>query len=104
MRILGFCKEWDKLKKPIHTTFRFPRKDTDWAFGEVVQEVYKPRSKEHKFIQIATIINKTPKQIRDITEAEAIEDGFENAEEMRLFLGKPDMDKTINQLTLEVKP
>lgn len=44
MRILGVSQLWPKLAKPGWTTFRFPRRDRDWAVGEVVQVVYKPRS------------------------------------------------------------
>lgn len=105
MRVLGFCKEWDKLKKPIHTTFRYPRKDfdrgRDWAVGETVQEVYKPRSKERKFLQIATIIKKEPKTVQNITEDEAHEDGFDSQAEMWRFLKLHGLE-VINKLTLEV--
>ncbi len=108
MRIIGFSKKWDKLQKPEHTTFRFPRKDADkgrdWKFGETVQEVYKPRSKtQREFIQIAEIIKKEPKAIEDITEEEAVEDGFESLLMMWMFLGQPRMKKLINKLTLRVK-
>jgi len=51
MRILGVSKKWDKLKNEmLFTTFRFPRKDRDWAVEEVVQLVYKPRSKEREIL------------------------------------------------------
>ena len=104
MRILGFSVKWDKLEKPIHTTFRFARKDKDWFEGETVQEVYKPRSKTREILQIATIIKKEPKCVRDIGEDEAIEDGFPSAFSMWLWLGEPDMSKIINKLTLRVHP
>ena len=113
MRVMGFTKKWDKLKNPIHTTFRFPRKDSDrgfdWSIGEVVQEVYKPRSKEREFIQTAKIISKETKTVREITEQEAIEDGFSNCFFMTLFLFRPkplrkaDFNKVINKLTLQVE-
>lgn len=57
MRILGYTEMWGKLKEMEHTTWRLPRKDAnrgrDWASGEFVQEVYKPRSPKRKFLQIA---------------------------------------------------
>jgi hypothetical protein len=106
VRELGFSKEWDKLKKPVHTTFRLPRKDSDkgrdWKVDEVVKEVYKPRSPQRKVLQAARIIGKEPKWIKDISESEAIEDGFANAFEMWQFLKRPHMLLTINKLTLEV--
>ncbi len=52
MRILGFSRKWPKLYNPVHTTFRYPRKDADrgrdWHEGEHVQEVYHPRHKDHE--------------------------------------------------------
>ena len=108
MRILGFSKKWVKLQKPVHTTFRFPRKDADrgrdWHEGEVVQEVYKPRSKEREVLQIAMIIKKQPKLLADITHEEAVEDGFVNLYHMFEWLGHKNKDlfKPINKLTLEV--
>ena len=63
MRILGFSKKWPKLNKQwyerdLHTftTFRYPRRDSDWGVEEVVQIVYKPRSKEREPLGIARII------------------------------------------------
>uniref|UniRef100_A0A6H1ZSF8 Uncharacterized protein n=1 Tax=viral metagenome TaxID=1070528 RepID=A0A6H1ZSF8_9ZZZZ len=107
MRILGYSKRWDKLKKPVHTTFRYARKDKDWFESEIVQEVYKPRSKEREILQIATVVNKEPKLLADITHEEAVEDGFINLFQMFEWLslnhkGK-DMFKPINKLTLEVR-
>jgi len=70
MRILGFSKKWDKLNKQwfardLHTftTFRYPRRDRDWEVEEVVQVVYKPRSKEREPLGIARIIRKQPKDM-----------------------------------------
>ena len=70
MRILGFSKKWDKLNKKwyqrdVHTftTFRYPRRDRDWEVEEVVQVVYKPRSKERKPLGIARIIRIDEKDI-----------------------------------------
>lgn len=92
MRILGFSKQWPKLRNELlFTTFRYPRRDKDWEVEEVVQVVYKPRSKtERKPLGIARIIRKQCKDtgkkfyifggIDDstdvITPAEAKEDGF----------------------------
>ena len=70
MRILGFSKKWDKLNKPwfardIHTftTFRYPRRDRNWEVEEVVQVVFKPRSKEREPLGIARIIRIQPKDM-----------------------------------------
>jgi len=107
MRILGYSEKWDKLNKPVHTTFRFPRKDRDWYEGEVVQEFYKPRGKNREFLQIATIISKEPKQLADITHEEAVEDGFINLYAMFEWLSKAhrdkDMFRPINKLSLRVR-
>ena len=57
MRILGFSKKWDKLYNPIlFTTFRYPRRDRDWEVEEVVQVVFKPRTKDREPLGIARII------------------------------------------------
>ena len=106
MRILGYSKKWDKLKKPIHTTFRYPRKDKDWYQGELVQEVYRPRSRDREFLQVARIIKKEPKQLADITHGEAVEDGFINLYAMFEFLGKDmknDFHRPINKLIVEIE-
>jgi len=97
MRIIGFSKKWGKLNKRwfeqdkyTFTTFRFPRKDKDWEVEELVQVVYKPRSKEREPLGIARIIRKQEKDLRKkyygfgdickdpdvITPSEAYEDGF----------------------------
>ncbi len=114
MRILGYSKKWDKLQSPIHTTFRFARRDKDWQVGEIVQEVYKPRSKERDILGMAEIIGKEPRWMKpklrddlpDITQEEAIADGFEDWRAMfkgllktydiRRLLGEP-----MNKLTLK---
>ena len=100
MRIIGFSKKWGKLNDIKFTTFRFPRKDRDWAEGEEVQIVFKPRSKEREPLGIARIIFKERRTIRTITEEEAIKDGFCNSLAMWLWLGKPSMAQGINKLTL----
>ena len=112
MRILGYSRRWKKLQKPIHTTFRFPRKDAqlgrDWYEGEMVQEVYKPRSKEREVLQIARIAKKEAKFLADITHEEAMEDGFINLYDMYEWLSHVhkgrDMFSPINKLTIEVCP
>ena len=98
MRILGFCKKWNKLKQTEFTTFRFPRKDKPWHLGEIVQVVLKPRSKEGEILGTAQIINKYsirifPESIPDpicpigaITETDAINDGFPNLKAMQLWM------------------
>lgn len=101
MRILGFSKMWPKLNKqwfalnPLtFTTFRYPRRDKDWEVEEVVQVVYKPRSKEREPLGVARIIRKQEKDMsRDwtyyprpncpntpdmISPSEAKEDGFDS--------------------------
>ena len=105
MRIISYSRMWPKLKQPIHTTFRFPRKDApkgrDWHGGEEVQEYFKSRSPERQFIQIAKIIKKEAKLICQITEEEAIEDGFDGQASMYEFLGNPHAETIINKLTLK---
>ena len=68
MRIIGFSEKWGKLNKQwferdyhTFTTFRYPRRDKDWQAEEVVQVVYKPRSKERESLGIARIIRKQEK-------------------------------------------
>jgi len=93
MRILGFSQMWPKLKEDQFTTYRFPRKDKDWQIEEVVQVVFKPRTKDRVILGIARIIRVTQKDINNqwsyypspskpntpdmITPWEAEEDGFE---------------------------
>ncbi len=113
MRVIGFAKKWPKLQKPVHTTFRFPRKDSDrgqdWHEGEIVQEVYHARSNvDREILGVAEIIGKEPKRVCEITWDEAIEDGFPNGNiEMFEWLMKSHRlnataikDKMINKLTL----
>jgi len=93
MRILGFSKKWGKLNNDIlFTTFRFPRKDKDWQVDELVQVVYKPRSKNREHLGVARIIRKQEKDLSKrwsyypspsqpntpdmITHKEAADDGF----------------------------
>ena len=134
MRILGFSKKGDKLaavnKDELFSTFRPPRKDRDWAVEEVVQIVYKPRTKEREILGVARIIRK---QLKDpakdfdyfygggygarvkntpdiITPEEAKEDGFVgmhgggDIEKMRKYFyetyGYPKYQDPINRLVL----
>ena len=87
MRIFGFSRKWDKLNQSEFTTFRFPRRDKDWAIGEEVQLVYHPRSKDREILGIAQIVNIEKRAMAwhgdmtgevKVTDAEAIEDGFDN--------------------------
>lgn len=104
MRILGFSKKWAKLKNDTFTTFRYRRKDADkgrdWHNGETLKIIYHPRH-EHEYLGIAKIINKEAKPIGSITILEAVEDGFNSDFEMREFLGNPELNATINKLTLK---
>ena len=87
MRILGFSKKWKKLNQDEFTTFRLTRKDKDWQICELVQIVYKPRSKERENLGFAEIINKEQRSavkldpldgIPIISDDEALADGFES--------------------------
>ncbi len=114
MRILGFSKKWDKLSNIEFTTFRFPRRDKDWSVGEIVQVVFKPRSKDREFLGIAEIISKEPKNmapnwgiegIQRVTNDEAISDGFACWGDMFDWLAKAHglhrlATKPMNKLTL----
>lgn len=107
MRIFSFCRKWGKLNLdlPIEqrsdfTSFRFVRKDKDWQEGERVQVYFKSRSPQREHLGIAEIVEKLPKAIKEISEFEAVADGFNNACEMWIFLDKPSFSKMINKLTL----
>ncbi len=97
MRILGFSREWGKLENPEFTTFRFPRRDKDWQFYEVVRIVLHPRRKGGgKFLGTARIEHIEPRHILDpnlgaivapaVDEEEAIADGFASLQDMRKWL------------------
>lgn len=88
MRIISFCKYWDKLQNKEFTTFRFPRKDKDWYVGEIVQVYYKNRSKQRQALGTAEILSKEFRAMARygdktgypcITNDEAIADGFPDA-------------------------
>ena len=101
MRILSFCKMWDKLERPRFTTFRFPRKDKEWHSSELVQVYYKSRTPQRKKLGEAMIMIVENMPVRDITHSEIVADGFDSMLEMWLFLGWPDGQEEINKLTLE---
>jgi len=128
MRILGFSQKWPKLNTDgLFTTYRFTRKDKDWQVEEVVQIVYKLRSKEREPLGIARIIRKEPKDLNKqfhynfggysppntpdtITPDEAEDDGFtgmhgggDTAKMRQFFLdtyGYSKCEEPINKLTL----
>lgn len=109
MRIMGFSKKWGKLNHQTFSTFRLPRKDRDWYIGEPIQVVYHPRSKDHKLLFLAEIINVEhrsfdPASAPLITNAEAIADGFDSVNSMRLWLeqahGKFNVSRLFNKITL----
>lgn len=107
MRILGFSEKWDKLKQPVFTTFRFPRKDRDWEKEEIVQIVCKPRIKGGgEKLGIAKIVAKQKAWMdADITEQEAKDDGFSSLVDMRIWFVKTYgirrlLSEPMNKLTL----
>ena len=115
MRILGFSRKWDKLKNDTFTTFRFERRDADWTGGEIVQIVYKPRSKNREVLGVATITWRNIRLMPStghsvfhvdaplISHAEAVADGFESVAGMREWLqGTHGKERALlmNKLTL----
>ncbi len=112
MRVLGFSKKWDKLKQPQFTTFRLPRKDADkgrdWAVGETVQIVYKPRSPQREVLGMATIISKDTRWLARITFGEAVADGFDSYIDMVKWFtevhGTSIGQHPLNKLTLRKLP
>jgi hypothetical protein len=101
---------WPKLQQYGFTTFRFPRKDKDWAEGEVVRIVYHPRSKDRKILGIAKILTKEQRVLMgkrfgvpQVTPSEAIADGFNGLSGMLGWIAKTYREiplKPINKLTL----
>ena len=81
---------WDKLKQPEFTTFRFPRKDSDWQVGETVQVFFRNRSPNREKLGEAVIVSKelkvTGRPDTDITDDEAIADGFSDVRNMEQWL------------------
>lgn len=125
MRELGFSTlywrnyEVDRPKLGIDrfTSFRFPRRDKDWAVGELVKIVYKARSPANRSVLgLAEIVKKEPRvfhiegvrpelyhDIPEITEREAKLDGFLSRVDMEkwiLAVNKRMEWEAINKLTL----
>ena len=109
MRIISFSKMWDKLKQPEFTTFRYPRGDKDWFVGEEVQVFYKNRSPNREKLGEAVIVSKiskiTGRLETDVTDADAIADGFTDVRDMEQWLIKTYgirkvVSEPINKLTL----
>lgn len=106
MREMGFSrKDWmnyltntPKLQEDVFTTFRPPRRDTDWGKKEVVKIVYQPRGTSREVLGIAKIIIKEPKYFfylphglfkeRIINDKDAKRDGFQTSHEMYLAMVK----------------
>ncbi len=104
MRELSFSYLWPKLAKPTFTTFRFARKDKDWAVGEQVKVLFKQRSKHNRSVLgIAEIVGKEPRWVANeypgknyagyfnvplVTEREAQVDGFVTRGDMVKFIGR----------------
>lgn len=106
MREMGFSrKDWmnyltntPKLEESFFTTYRFPRKDSDWEVRENVTIVYKPRTKDREVLGTARITWKAPKfffyhphglfKERIITDEDARADGFRSSHEMYLAFVK----------------
>jgi hypothetical protein len=95
MRNMSFAKLWDKLKNPVFTTFRYPRKDRDWSAGERVSVFIKNRSPSRVFCGIAEIVRKDKRTLKAgsgpglpaaaISPKEAVEDGFQGIISMQNF-------------------
>jgi len=111
MRILGFSKKWNKLSQKEFATFRYPRVDKDWYIGEKVQIIIQPRKKGGgEKLGIAEIVNKEIRELDPffqsdslITDKEAIEDGFDNREDMVDWMQKTyglDYISAMHKLTL----
>jgi len=114
MRIISFAIQWEKLGKKEFSTFRYPRKDTDWTVGEKVQVFIKNRSPSRIFLGVAEIISKDPRTlviVEDplpanrgiVSQKEAQADGFKNLREMASFMADHygrDYSPDFNKLTL----
>ena len=103
MRIISFSKHWDKLKQAEFTTFRFPRKDKDWAVDEIVQVFFKNRSPQREKIGVALIVGKEIR-LGPKDDKEAQDDGFIDCEDMLRWMvktyGESKTWKPMNKLTL----
>lgn len=64
MREISFNQHWPKLDTSVFTTFRFPRKDRDWAIGEKVRVVLSARSKKREVLFEAVITKKEARWVR----------------------------------------
>lgn len=113
MRILGVSRYWDKLNQPTFTTFRFKRRDKDWEVAEVVQIVYKPRTKQRERLGTAVIVDKEVRWVHEVdfkdgiahvNNGEAIADGFDNRWQMFQWIRRScsdrNYDEPMNKLTL----
>lgn len=98
MRQMGFTERWEKLNQPTFTTFRLPRRDTDWQLGERVRVVYRPRGKNRELLCEADIIRIEQLEIHQITHNEAVEDGFDDVNEMKNWLHKVHGDRLSHEL------
>jgi hypothetical protein len=102
---------WPKLQQPTFTTCRFPRKDRDWEFGEIVRVVYHPRHKDRRVLGQARIISKEqrtllgkPLAIPQVSTEEAIADGFDSLSGMLGWIAKTYGHipiEPINKLTIQ---
>ncbi len=95
MRILGFSKvdwrnyithEQSKMLQPEFTTWRWPRKDRDWYADEVVSVVVKTRSPHRLVLGEAEIISVDSKEDYEITDVDAMADGFLESHGLKLYL------------------
>ena len=106
MRILGFSQHWGKLSRDEFTTFRYPRADRDWYLGEAVKVVIQPRRKGGGcYLGTSEIISKESKLLEQVTQQEAIADGFTGWIDMFNWLRKSyDVERLqaepMNKLTL----
>lgn len=113
MRIISFSKMWAKLSQSEFTTFRFPRKDAyrgrEWHEGEEVQVYFKSRSPTRQKLGDALIVRVEKRLIgdcdSDVTEAEAIADGFDSIQDMENWMIKTHgaervLSESMNKITL----
>lgn len=97
MREMSFSKlDWlnhttgkPKLTQPSFTTFRFTRRDKDWAVGEVVRVVYQARNKRNRSILGQAVIKaKKAVDINHIEIRDIMADGFATRYDMAQWLRK----------------
>lgn len=114
MREMSFSQLWPKLAQPRLTTFRFARRDEDWAVGETVTVLFKARShNDRSVLGQAVILGKVPRWVSHvtvtngiarITAREAMADGFEDIGSMYDFMDKTPghrrWEEPMNKLTL----